>query len=859
MFPLIIPVQKRFDPSQVDGMLSRFSQKPGLISCSLTVPVAEDGIGTAKVDGIPLSACEYVNAAGHSLLLVPVGEVARDYNRSYQVILEGFCAKGGKRFPKCSFTLKTEKRREPDPRYAEHDEQALNAAREGMVLLKNEGGVLPLKPDSVLNIFGAAQHQYRITASGASLINPRWRPMLRDAIADHSSFEYNTELAAFYSSDSVGTPDQELLRRAKEKSDVAIILLSRQSGEGQDNRPVKGQYYLSDNEESMIASVCGAFEKTVVILNTGYPIDMRWTEQYNIKTVLYTGFAGMLSSYALMELLDGRTNPSGRLPDTWTWDWKDNPVSRNMPTLGEADKAPEDLEHGVRIYYEEDIYLGYRYFDTFQKNVAFSFGHGLSYTKFSHVLSGFTQTAEGISLDITVANEGQTAGKEVVQLYLSAPDGRLEKPAHVLIGFEKTKLLAPGECETLQLLADNLTMASFDEESARYVLERGTYRLFVGNIGNLTQVKEFELTEEKSVKQVQHLGCPVEDFKRLSKAKPTVDGSKSSLTSFPERIATAAQHISHTPYPLPAYTGKTIKWEDLLRDRSLLEKFVAQMTTQELCKLNVCAGARWMPWQDGVTGYTHALKKYGLPSFSVSDANAGWNLNKPNIGFPASSVIAATFNKEIAYTVGRVIAEEGHEHGVVVNLGPGMNLHRSILNGRHPEYFGEDPLLVGIMAGYHGKGLEEHGVGCCYKHMFCNNSDLCRKGSHSVVSERALRELYFRSFELAFSIHKPSTVMTSYNALNGLYPAENAQLIQDLIRGEWEFDGWIMSDWDSYDSIDAVEMVKAGNCWLTSGGKKWVKVLETAAKEGRLPRSYMEDNVRWVIRTYLDIHDLKHS
>ena len=433
----------------------------------------------------------------------------------------------------------------------------------------------------------------------------------------------------------------------------------------------------------------------------------------------------------------------------------------------------------------------------------------------------------------------------------AAPDGKLEKPAHVLIGFEKTKLLSPGESQTLLLTADNKAMASFDEETASWLMERGVYAVSIGWIGSLQEAGSFTLENDLVLSTVNHYGCPVEDFKRLTKKNPKVDGSRSKLVPLQERIAVPAKRSAYDPKPLSAYRGKTITWPELQKDPSLMDRFVAQMTTDELCTLNVCAGSRWAPWQDGAAGSNFAMKKYRLPSFTVSDANAGLNIKKPNIGFPASSVIAATFSKEIAYTVGKVIAEESLENGIFLNLGPGMNLHRSILNGRHPEYFSEDPFLTGTMAGYHGKGLEENGLGCCYKHLFCNNSDLSRKGSHSVVSERALRELYFRSFERAFEIHKPSTVMTSYNAVNGMYPAENAELLQGYVRGELGFDGFIMSDWDAYETIDVVEMVKAGNCWITSGGSKWVKVLKKAAKEGRLSRAVLENNVRWLIKTLL--------
>ena len=276
------------------------------------------------------------------------------------------------------------------------------------------------------------------------------------------------------------------------------------------------------------------------------------------------------------------------------------------------------------------------------------------------------------------------------------------------------------------------------------------------------------------------------------------------------------------------------------------------MSTDELCKLNVCGGADWyMPWQSGAAGKTAVIRKYKMPKVMVSDGNTGLNLKKRNIGFPSSCTVAASFNKELAYQIGKTIAEESREHGIGMNLGPAMNIHRNILNGRHPEYFSEDPCLGGIMAGFHGKGLEENGCGCTYKHLFCNSSDTSRKASHSIVSERALREIYFKVFEVAVDVYQPSGIMTSYNAVNGIYPAENAEILQTLLREEWGLDSLIMTDWGTYDTVDPVEMVKAGNCWLTEGGGKYVRILQKAVKEGKLSRAVLEHNVRYVVKTIL--------
>lgn len=842
-----------FSPDDIDNHLARYEKIPFGIEVHLSEKLAQDGYGSITINGkeSERAGIIYDDEFCIKSLLVPLGGSQLDYDRDYSICFTGFKGVSGEYFEPYTLNIHTEKKRVQDMAYAEHDAKALEAAREGIILLKNDDNVLPVKEDNVLNCFGAGQFMYRITATGASLINPRWRPDFMQAVGEHSSFSLNEEVSALYRELKDTVPDGDILARAKEKSDMAFIFLSRHSGEMNDNRPVKGQYYLTDDEDAMIAAVSSVFEKTVAVLTVGHPIDMRWIKKYGIKAVLYVGFAGMLSSYALMEILDGRTNPSAKLPFTITWDYHDDPVNSNFPTLKEGEAHPGESGKGVHIYYEEDIYMGYRYFDTFQKPVAFPFGHGLSYTVFSLEPVCFKRTENGISTEIKVTNTGKVPGKEVVQLYLSAPDGKLEKPAHVLIGFEKTALLAPGESQNLTLSAGNGDMASYDESTSSWIFDKGEYFVFAGTgLSNLLSVGSFSVDDFTVLKKVKSYAAPVEGFKRLTKASPTVDGSRSMYTPVEERIAVSAPRTEYEPSTLAPYNSETITWEMLKKDETLLDSFVSQMSDDEQCQLNICAGNHFNSWDKGA-GYTPDMPKYGLTSMDVTDANAGIHFLKPNIGFPASSVIAASFNKDIAYTVGSVVGAECKENNMVINLGPGMNIQRAKLNGRHPEYFSEDPFLAGTLAGMHGMGLEDSGVGCCYKHMFCNNSDTCRKSSHSIVSERAMREIYLKAFEVAFRVHKPTTVMTSYNAVNGLYPAENAALLQGLLRDEWGFDGFVMCDWGSYKTIDLAQMVKAGNCWICDGGPEILAQLKEAVADGKVSRAVLQNNVKYLVKIFL--------
>ena len=346
-------MDKTLNPEIVDGKMNAFVKVPYGIQVRLSHPLGKDGYGRVTVDGIPISRGKIFKldmVIKADVLYLPVGEVAREFDREYTLELTGFKTAEGVPYPDCSFKIKTTAKSRPDPAFAENDEVALEAAREGMVLLRNEKGVLPLKEGAVLNCFGRGQYMYRNTSTGASMINPRWQPDFMDAIKEHSSFSVNEELSALYCYLQDVTPGGNMLEKAKEQSDTAVILISRTSGEFLDNHPDKGSYYLTDDEEAMIKAVTAVFDKTVAIINSGFPMDIAWTQKYGIDAVVYTGFTGMLSSYALMEILDGRTNPSGKLPDTWARDYYDSPAAHNFINFKEGDEIPGEKDKGVRFY-----------------------------------------------------------------------------------------------------------------------------------------------------------------------------------------------------------------------------------------------------------------------------------------------------------------------------------------------------------------------------------------------------------------------------------------------------------------------------------------------------------------------------
>ena len=871
MPPIMVPIQRNLDLDADVGQFSIYTRLEGFVTVAALARIAP-GHGEATANGVRLSRWESVDLKGVTLLFLPISEAMPGYGQRCRVALRGFRTPGGLPFAPCAFTVTVLPRRQPDPAFEAHDAAALEAAREGMVLLRNENGALPLPEDSLLNCLGSSQHWWRCSMAGASRINPRQRPGFHHAVAEHSAFRVNAALSDFYRrARHDELPDEALLAEARANGGPALVFIARQWGEMMDLRDIPGEFRLSDAEQALLRRARERFDRVIVILNTGGPIDMTWLSQIDVDAVLFTGYAGMLSAQALVELLDGRVNPSGHLPDTWPWCFSDNPVSKNFPQRpADAPYVHEDAI-GVRVFYEEDIYMGYRWFDSFGVPVAFPFGHGLSYTDFELTPAGMMRRGDDVRVRVSVRNAGQRAGKAVAQLYVAPPRGRLEKPDHVLVGFEKTALLAPGEAQALEIALRLEDAASFDEARSAWALEAGEYGLFVGqSLGSLIPAGKLAL-EARTLRQVAAVAPPMEDFKRLTRADPTVEGSKSGTVPLGQQIAVPAPRVEarsrRGALRAPAGDWKSplqgqreavgvlserprgkILWQEARQDPSKLSAFVGQLSLLNLCRLNVCAGSRWLPGQDGMAGHTPPLEAYGLPGFCASDANAGLNLKRRNVGFPASSVIAATFNRAIAEGVGRVVAAECPAHGVDLVLAPGMNLHRSPLCGRHPEYFSEDPYLTGVMAACHARGLESGGVGSCYKHLFCNNAELGRLGSHSIVSRQALRELYFRAFEIAFRIHKPRSVMTSYNALNGIYPGESRALLEDLLRGEWGFEGFVMSDWGSVRTVSAVEMVNAGNSWITPGGPLWVQRIWNAARRGEISRETLEENVMWLLK-----------
>lgn len=827
-----------YDPANVDqGMFSMFAAVSHSVPlvCSSEVDLR---YGTATVDGKPVSKgkCVKFDFSPLPFYFVPVGEVAREFGKTYTVKLTGFRNKKGKKFAPCTFRLTTAERGADDGKHRENETVAKDVSDEGIVLLKNDG-TLPLAVGERVALLGAYQ-DFRISAVGASLIKPRWQLTLEEALVQRASFTLS------------------------EDSGTALYIISRRSGENQDNKPIAGNYYLTETEKRELSEAVKQYQRVILILNTGYPVEMKWLSSLSLSAILWTGFCGQRGTESLADILCGKVNPSGRLADSWPYDYYDTPAAQNF--INQDENAPvysdDGKKQGVRVFYEEEQFVGYRYFDSFQNKsggqfdgnrngAAYLFGHGLSYTTFS--VSAKAAWESGVlKISARIENVGTRAGKNAFLVYVASPAGRLKKPLRTFAGFEKTRLLSPGEIETLTIEIPAKDFAVYDDKSRAFVLEAGEYIIFAGGaVDEAEKIGSFTLAQDEIVEKTCSVLAPVEEVKGIS-----ADGSVSERTElvprcgvFPVRAAYQKPAFAE----LPTYRGARILFSDLKGHPEKLDDFVSQFSLKELVDFTVCNGSCFGPKQSGAAGKLAHSEKYGIPTYYMSDGNSSVNLNRRTTGFPSSNVLAGTFNKQLAYMVGEVLAKESKEYGIAINLGPGGNLHRNLLCGRHPEYFSEDPILAGTLMAYQARGQEENGVRATYKHFLANGSELERKSSHSIMNERALRELYLRVFDKAFSLYKPSCVMTSYNPVNGIYPSESAPLLTELLRKEWGFDGFVMTDWGACDTADAVRSVNAGTNLLTPGDKKLFKKIYSAAKRGEISKGTLQESVKQIIKVLL--------
>ncbi len=691
---------------------------------------------------------------------------------------------------------------------------ARQAAAEGAVLLENDG-VLPFKKGTKLALFGRNCYDYFYVGYGSGGdVNRPYEVSLADGIDNCESLELDKELADYYTNWSAEhiinhgvwghwplryhdidfSEHEDIIKASSERSDAAVITIGRSAGEDRDNELSDESYYLHPEEKCIIELVKKHFNKVVILLNVGGIMDMAELKGYEPDALMYVWQGGMESGNAVADLLCGKVSPSGRLTDTVAVKYEDYPSSENF--------GNKDYNN-----YKEDIYVGYRYFETFAKDkVLYPFGFGLSYSSFDIKLVKAEASEDGIEFTVNVENTGDCAAKEVVQLYLEKPVGALGNPSRELVAFGKTKELAAGEKEELSLFVETYQLTSYDDCGETgypfaYVLEEGEYKFYLGsNVRDAEKV--FSYYQEKTELFSQHkqaaapqqsleiICCRIENGERALKIK----------NSSVQKYDLGARIVNNLPDETPLTGDKGIKLSDVKDGKATLDDFVAQLSPTELeaisrgdYNMDSPLGAKGNAGAIG--GVLQSLRDKGVPAVITTDGPSGIRLQASCSLIPIGTLLACTFNTSLVEELYSVIAKEMKDRGSDILLAPGINIHRSPLCGRNFEYYSEDPFLTGMMASAAVDGIQSEGASACPKHFAVNSQEFKRTVCDSRLSERALREIYLKGFEICIRRSEPKNIMTSYNKINGVWGHYNYDTCTTILRGEWGYEGNVMTDW----------------------------------------------------------------
>lgn len=742
----------------------------------------------------------------------------------------------------------------------EHIALSRRAAAEGMVLLKNENSLLPLRRGARVALFGKASVDYVKGGGGSGDVTVAYTRNFCEAIEEKQAEGklscvsalhefYRAFVAAQFAAGGLwGRLDEpelpaELLAQAAREADVAIISICRFSSEGGDRTSAEGDFYLSAGERRMVQAVCAAFSRVAVVLNVGGVVDTSWfAKNPAIQSVLLAWQGGMEGAMAAADILCGDVCPNGKLTDTFAASFDDYPSSENF-------HESEDY-----VCYTEDIFVGYRYFETIPgaaEKVNYPFGFGLSYTTFDISCADTAADDTAIHITARVKNTGSVAAREVVQLYTSAPGKK--RPKLELRAFQKTALLAPGEAQEVTLTLPLMELACYDEERAAYVLHEGEYSVKIGNcIRSLQTVFTYTCAQTRVTRTVKNRCTAKKLPKRLC-----ADGSYETLpmqeylpapdrSGWPEKPKWEAEHILPDCTGIQTPAGR-LSFADVAEGKLDLDDFLASLTDDELITLLGGTPNRGVADTRGIGG----LDYLGIPAVMTADGPAGLRICEDRgvttTAWPVATLLACTWDPELVYEVGKAGGCEVRENNLAMWLTPAINIHRSPLCGRNFEYYSEDPLLSGKLAAAMVRGIQSEGVSACVKHFCANNKEINRKGSDSRVSERALREIYFKGFEIVVKEGGVWAVMTAYNLLNGSYTSENKELISGILREEWEFDGLVVTDWENHAEHYA-EALAGNNVRMPHGS---LRRLQRAMQEGLITREDLLPNVRRVLQFLL--------
>ena len=770
---------------------------------------------------------------------------------------------------------------------SEHRRLSKEVAKEGMVLLKNNNSLLPLSSGTRVALFGKGTIDYVKGGGGSGDVTVEYtinlyeglkhlkdRVSVYDKLADFYKKNIKEQYSKGIQPGMTTEPElpDELCRGARAFTDTAVITICRFSGEGwdrkskydrntdEDNIFEDGDFYLTHAEKAMVEKVKEYFPHIIVVMNVGGMVDSSWfKDDEAIQSVLMAWQGGMEGGKAAAELLCGIGCPSGKLSDTLARTLEDYPSSYNFH------------ENDKYVDYTEDIYVGYRYFETIPdayKKVNYEFGFGMSYTTFDvKDIAADENIGEGIRFTVRVTNTGAAAGKEVVQIYVQSPVGKLGKARRSLAAFKKTRLLKPGETQVLTLNVKPYDFASYDDlgkvAKSAYVLEEGEYYFHIGTSVRNTIKSAFVYKVEKDTvvsqlsgkltpSSLKHRMLSDGTFEELPQSEPDNPDSyelpfmaKEPLDGMTPAVRSLKGHILWGW----RYKEGIRPFTEVAEGKLTTDEFVKQLEDEELAVLLGGVPNTGVANTCGFGG----LPEYGVPSVMTADGPAGLRILEEcgvcTTAFPCATMLACTWNDDIVYDVGRAGAREVKENNIAVWLTPAINIHRSPLCGRNFEYYSEDPFLTGKMAGAMVRGIQSEHIAATVKHFALNNKETDRKNSDSRVSERAAREIYLKAFEIIVKEAKPYAIMSSYNIINGHRASENRELLTDILRGEWGFEGMVTSDW--WTLGEHYKEVAAGNDVKMALGEP--ERLLMAKEKGLLSREEMEISGKRVLELILKI------
>lgn len=818
------------------------------------------------------------------------------------------------------------------PEMSEREKRNMDRTRriaaEGMVLLQNNG-VLPLtKTSDSIALFGCGARRTVKGGTGSGDVNSRtvynvemgleeagfiigskrwldqynsecdhamqvWGANFAQNVKEHGWEGVMTALSNPYRDPVEPDITEEDIKNTN--TEYAIYVIGRTSGEGSDRKLAPGDYDLSDKEKQNITFLTSHYKNTIVIINAGGVIDTTFLrEQKGIGAIVVMSQAGCEGGLALADILTGKITPSGHLTSTWAKSYEDYPCS---DTFSYQNSDTDDE------YYKEGIYVGYRYFDSFNVTPAYPFGYGISYTDFSMETVSCSLQGDQANLSVKVRNIGTTySGRETVQVYVSQPQGKLDKAYQVLAGFAKTSLLAPGQEEILKITFSLSSLASYDESKAQYLLESGNYYVRVGNHSRNTHiVANLHLSEDVVTKQLANKAatdCELITLKAKEEnfytyREEAFEKSNAPVFQISSELI-PCETVTYISENKELSTDKTnkITFTDVLNHKATVEELTAQLTVEEMATL-VVGSARGGMGQNSTIGAASSacpgaagdttselIESRGIMNVSLADGPAGLRLSTsfvadkddniiPGLGvsamgnlsellgiptperpadakdyyqyataIPIATSLAQTWDMDLVQEAGDIVGEEMEAFGVTLWLAPGMNIHRNPLCGRNFEYYSEDPLMSGLCAAADTNGIHKHkGCSTTIKHYALNNQEDNRTHCNSHCSERALREIYLKGFEIAVQLSGPKSLMTSYNLVNGTHSANHKELITDILRCEWNFEGLVMTDWGTtdasaqafkYGESNPALCIKAGNDLVMPGSQKDVDTIVNA-------------------------------